>query len=330
MPIPAVFYPPLSETWHTKECNDERAGSGGSFTEDMRLVVCLCWACQACHAAFAPAALHHEQARSLRRHGRRHGFSVVMDQPSRNSSDAEADSAAAGISTRLADLTALLDRFRDSSALGPSLLDQVAAAARVDVAYLVIAAGTVLYVYLNRAAKDLTMFQFDSPEADVVAARVLAVAAFALVQQATGLGPRSWLRLRGEPLVPADAGGPLGSVFALPTPVAGVAFALLFALPVAALNAAGVRLLPVYGTAAWSKCPCLPAAAHAATPRSRSRRLLRATLCPRGAPSPHGRRREAASAPWRLPISPPFGHAGTGFPSEARALLTLARVRVKG
>ena len=308
-------------------------------TEDMRLIVRLivrlCWACT-CHAAFTPAALHH-QAKSLRRHGR---LLAVTDQPSRNSSsDAAADSAAAGIGTRLADLNSLLGRFRDSSALDrfrdksasfPSLLDQVASAARVDVAYLVVAAGTVLYVYLNRAAKDLTIFQFDSPEADVVAARVLAVSAFALVQQAAGLDPRSWLRLRGEPAAAADAGGPLGSVFALPTPVAGVAFALLFALPVAALNAAGVRLLPVYGTAAWSKCPCLPAAAHAATHRSRSRRLLRATLCPRGAPSPHGRRREAASAPWRLPISPPFGHAGTGFPSEARALLTLARVRVKG
>ena len=229
----------------------------------------LCWACT-CHAAFTPVALHH-QARSLRRHGR---LLAVTDQPSRNSSsDAAADSAAAGIGTRLADLNSLLGRFRDNSALDlfrdksaslPSLLDQVASAARVDVAYLVVAAGTVLYVYLNRAAKDLTIFQFDSPEADVVAARVLAVAAFALVQQAAGLDPRSWLRLRGEPAAAADAGGPLGSVFALPTPVAGVAFALLFVLPVAALSAAGVRLLPVYGTTAWSKCPCLPAAAHVA------------------------------------------------------------------
>jgi membrane protease YdiL (CAAX protease family) len=124
----------------------------------------------------------------------------------------------------------------------------VAAAARVEVAYLVVAAGTVLYVYLNRAAKDLTIFQFDSPEADVVAARVLAVAAFVLLQQAAGLDPRSWLRLGGEPAAAADAGGPLGSVFAFPTPVAGVVFALLFVLPVVALSAAGVRLLPVYGT----------------------------------------------------------------------------------
>ena len=299
----------------------------------------LCWACT-CHAAFTPVALHH-QARSLRRHGR---LLAVTDQPSRNSSsDAAVDSAAAGIGTRLADLNSLLGRFRDSSALDrfrdksasfPSLLDQVASAARVDVAYLVVAAGTVLYVYLNRAAKDLTIFQFDSPEADVVAARVLAVAAFALVQQAAGLDPRSWLRLRGEPAAAADAGGPLGSVFALPTPVAGVAFALLFVLPVAALSAAGVRLLPVYGTTAWSKCPCLPAAAHVAY-WSRSRRLLRATLCPRRGPSPHGCRRQAASAPWRLPkcqgapwhfgpIPPPFGHPGTGFPSEVRAWPTLA------
>ena len=271
----------------------------------MRLIVGLCWACT-CHAAFTPAALHH-QARSLRRHGR---LLAVTDQPSRNSSsDAAADSAA-GIGTRLADLNSLLGRFRDNSVLDllrdklaflPPLLDQVASAARIDVAYLVVAVGTVLYVYLNRAAKDLTIFQFDSPEADVVAARVLAVAAFVLLQQAAGLDPRSWLRLGGEPAAAADAGGPLGSVFALPTPVAGVAFALLFVLPVAALSAAGVRLLPVYGRAAWSKCPCLPAAARVATCCSRSRRLLRATLCPRGGPSPHGCRREAASVPWRLP-----------------------------
>ena len=189
----------------------------------------------------------------------------MTDQPSRNSSNAEAASVAAGIGTRLADLTSLRDRFRDKSASLPSLLDQVASASRVDVPYLVIAAGTVLYVYLNHAAKELTMVRFDSPEADVIAARVLAVTAFALVQQVAGLDPTSWLRLRGEPPAPADArlgGGPLGSVLALPTPVAGVAFALLFALPVAALSAAGVRLLPVYGTAALVKsalaCPQQP------------------------------------------------------------------------
>jgi len=136
----------------------------------------------------------------------------------------------------------------------------VASASRVDVPYLVIAAGTVLYVYLNHAAKELTMVRFDSPEADVIAARVLAVTAFALVQQVAGLDPTSWLRLGGEPPAPADArlgGGPLGSVLALPTPVAGVAFALLFALPVAALSAAGVRLLPVYGTGLPSEARAL-------------------------------------------------------------------------
>ena len=157
----------------------------------------------------------------------------------RNSSDPEADSAAAGISTRLADLKSLLARFRDRSALDrfrdkpanlPSLLDRLASAARVDAAYLVVAAGTVLYVYLNRVAKDLTMFQFDSPEADVLASRVLAVAAFALLQQAAGLDPGSWLRLHGESREPASAGGPLGPVLALPTPVAGVACASLFVL----------------------------------------------------------------------------------------------------
>ena len=202
----------------------------------MRAWIPLCWACQACCAAFTPAALNHGHARLHQRPG---GSILAVMGSRRNSSDPEADSAAAGISTRLADLKSLLARFRDRSALDrfrdkpanlPSLLDRLASAARVDAAYLVVAAGTVLYVYLNRVAKDLTMFQFDSPEADVLASRVLAVAAFALLQQAAGLDPGSWLRLHGESREPASAGGPLGPVLALPTPVAGVACASLFVL----------------------------------------------------------------------------------------------------
>ena len=127
-----------------------------------------------------------------------------------------------------------------------SLLDRGAAAARVDAAYLVVALGTVLFVYLNRAAKFLTMLSFDSPEADVAVARVLALAVFTLLQRIAGLEPGAWLRLRGVP--PVDSGGPLDLLLDLPTPIAGVLLASLFVLPVAALSACGLKLLPVFGT----------------------------------------------------------------------------------
>lgn len=144
----------------------------------------------------------------------------------------------------------------------------MAAAARVEPAYLVVAAGLLLWNYLNRAAKGVTMLAFDSPEADIAAARLLAIAAFVLVQRiAFGLEFRAWLRPRGERPVAGgdeccdDGGdegdnegcddgsvGPIESLLGLPTVVGGVTFALLFALPVAAVNAAGVNVIPVYGT----------------------------------------------------------------------------------
>ena len=85
-----------------------------------------------------------------------------------------------------------------------------------------------------------------------------AVAAFVLVQRIAGLEFRSWLRLSGEPPQAADgsddgsgdgssATSPIDALLGLPAPVAGVAFAL-FAVPVATVNAAGVNVLPVYGT----------------------------------------------------------------------------------
>ena len=136
----------------------------------------------------------------------------------------------------------------------------MATAARVDPVYLVVGAGLLLWNYLNKAAKGCTMLAFDSPEADIAAARILAVAAFVLVQRIAGLEFRSWLRLSGELPQAADgsddvgsgdgssATSPIDALLCLPAPVAGVAFALLFALPVAAVNAAGVNVLPVYGT----------------------------------------------------------------------------------
>jgi len=135
----------------------------------------------------------------------------------------------------------------------------VATAARVDPVYLVVGAGLLLWNYLNKAAKGCTMLAFDSPEADIAAARILAAAAFVLVQRIAGLEFCSWLRLSGELPQVADgsddgsgngssASSPIDALLGLPAPVAGVAFALLFALPVAAVNAAGVNVLPVYGT----------------------------------------------------------------------------------
>ena len=56
---------------------------------------------------------------------------------------------------------------------------------------------------LNTAAKEATMFAFPSPEADVAAARLLALAVFALTQQLIGLDISTWLRLSGDPTAAA-------------------------------------------------------------------------------------------------------------------------------
>lgn len=148
-----------------------------------------------------------------------------------------------------------------------TLLDRVSSAARIDAAYLVVAVGAFFFVSLNRGAKELTMFAFDSPEYDVAAARCLALTGFILLQQLAGFELSSWLRAsgrsdgspsseRGE-----SGGGPLDPIFDLAKPrcvnpisdalranVAAFAFALLFVIPVAAVHSAGLTLLPNFGT----------------------------------------------------------------------------------
>jgi len=126
-----------------------------------------------------------------------------------------------------------------------NVLDQLASRLRIDPSWLIATAGCLLFVSLNAAAKDLTLFTFPSPEADVGVARILAVATFAAVQQLVGFELSSWLRLSGT----SDGrASPLDPIFELGSPLAGVAFALLFFVPVAGLNALGLNLLPVYGT----------------------------------------------------------------------------------
>jgi len=74
-----------------------------------------------------------------------------------------------------------------------NVLDQLASRLRIDPSWLIATAGCLLFVSLNAAAKDLTLFTFPSPEADVGVARILAVATFAAVQQLVGFE----LRARG-------------------------------------------------------------------------------------------------------------------------------------
>lgn len=169
------------------------------------------------------------------------------------------------------DIQSMLQRaerrgLEKTEAFNPAaLLDRVASAARIDAAYLIVALGAVTFVSLNKGAKELTMFAFDSPEYDVAAARLLALTGFVFLQQLFGFELSSWLQLAGERARPVPSAAiqadPLGAIIEAAAPrcvnpisdalrvnFAGLIFALLFVTPVAALNAAGLNLLPNFGT----------------------------------------------------------------------------------
>lgn len=215
--------------------------------------------------AWQATAIQQRQPHSLsawRASSYRHRSPILLTDA--NSSKFDIDTASAGIrkelyanDVQIKEMIARaesrrLTQVNNDNADVPSLLDRVALAARIEPAYLIVALGALLFVYLNRAAKDLTMLAFESPEADVAAARSLALVGFAIVQRAAGFEFSGWLRLSGDSASSdgssGESAGLLDPLLALPTPIAGIACAALIAVPVAGLSASGVDLLPVYGT----------------------------------------------------------------------------------
>lgn len=100
--------------------------------------------------------------------------------------------------------------------------------------------GSVLFVVLNTIYLQTTLLMLPSPEADTIAARILALGTFAALQQFAGVPVSQWLRLGEDPS--RVSRNPL---FQSGTPLAGVTFAFLFAVPVAILaQLAGLAWLP--------------------------------------------------------------------------------------
>jgi membrane protease YdiL (CAAX protease family) len=203
----------------------------------------------------------------------------------RSNSSFNVDAASAGIRTELyardPDVQEFIGRAdrrrREASFDASSLLNRASSSVRVDAPYLTLALGAIVFVSLNRGARELTTFAFDSPEADVAAARVLALLGFIGLQQIVGFKPSSWLRLSPDKSGGGGGdggdGGPrranqgesapdlLAPLFDLAAPrcvnpiadalranAAALGFALLVVLPVAGLDAiGGVDLLPSFG-----------------------------------------------------------------------------------
>lgn len=141
-------------------------------------------------------------------------------------------------------------RRRRGSFDAASALTEAASLLRIDTAWLVAACGCLLFVALNQVAKEATVFALPSPEADVAAARLLALTIFVLISQALGLEAGTWLRISGERAAasspPANA---LDALVSSGNPLVGVPLALLFFAPVLALDAgSGLTLLPIFGT----------------------------------------------------------------------------------
>ena len=104
--------------------------------------------------------------------------------------------------------------------------DYAASVLRVTPAYMDTAIGCILFVTLNAGFKEATFLLFDSPEADTLAGRLLALVAFAAIQQFAFLPLNRWLRI-GSDQKSAD---PFFS-----NPADGVIFAFIFAVPLAGL-----------------------------------------------------------------------------------------------
>lgn len=117
--------------------------------------------------------------------------------------------------------------------------DNAAFYLKVTPPWIDVAFGSVLFVVLNACYLQATLLMLPSPAADAIAARVLALGTFAALQQFAGVPVSQWLR-RADPS--RVASNPL---FQSGTPLAGVTFAFLFAVPVATLaQLAGVAWLP--------------------------------------------------------------------------------------
>jgi len=126
--------------------------------------------------------------------------------------------------------------------------DNAASTLRVTPQWIDAAFGCILFVALNAACKELASLAFPLPQADTAAGaaagaaagRALAVIVFAALQQLAGLPVDDWLRLRAD----AQRVDP-NPLFQSGSPLAGVTFAFMFAVPVASCaQLAGVPWLP--------------------------------------------------------------------------------------
>lgn len=141
--------------------------------------------------------------------------------------------------------TAAVDSRRAAS--GRRVADAISSARDLAAFYLRVtppsidaAFGCILFVLLDALFKQLTLFAMPSPEADAATARILALSAFASIQQFAGLPPSLWLRWSEDKS--RVSSNPL---FNAGSPLAGVTFAFMFAVPCAVLaQVAGIEWLP--------------------------------------------------------------------------------------
>jgi len=118
--------------------------------------------------------------------------------------------------------------------------DQAAYLLRVTPPWIDAAFGCILFVVLDVLFKAVTSFTSLSPEMEAGAARVLALGTFAVLQQGIGLPPSLWLRWSEDKS--RVSANPL---FNSGSPLAGVTFAFIFAVPCAvAAQAVGIDWLP--------------------------------------------------------------------------------------
>ena len=118
--------------------------------------------------------------------------------------------------------------------------DEAARLLSIEPPWVDTAFGCILFVWLNSLAKYATILTTPSPETDIAAARIIALLVFVMVQNAIGLPASEWLRLRADP----EKVDP-NPFFNSGSPIAGVTFAFIFAVPVATLaQLSGIAWLP--------------------------------------------------------------------------------------
>ena len=119
--------------------------------------------------------------------------------------------------------------------------DSTAMLLRVTPSWADAAFGACSYVFLNSWCKFGTLLVFpESPDAAAVGGRMLALCLFSALQQAVGVPPNEWLRLREDP----QRVDP-NPLFQSGSPLAGVTFAFCFAVPIAvAAQLAGIQWIP--------------------------------------------------------------------------------------